>query len=357
MNLRLISCCLICFFILFNISHSVADDTIHNDLKILVKGNGQRVTDSNKFPPVKIAFATPLKQISDYWRRSIDSFKARMDEIGLEYRVDEFSTRIDEKRKLRESIRLALATQPDYLVVTPNDPGDKDIISRLLGSKSKVKIIIQNMTIPDDDWHQNPPFMYVGFDHTIGASLLAEEYIKRFSKEKNISYAMLYHIRDNQVSRLRGDFFNKHIQKHSDFKLISEYYTMGDKTTSYTAALKILTAHPDIRFIYACATDVAFGAVEALAEKNLEQVILVNGWGGGSRELEALLTGNLNLTVMRMNDDNGVAMAEAIRLDLESKILKTPIIFSGEMVVVSQGIEDAEIKRLKKRAFRYSGNQ
>jgi len=48
---------------------------------------GQRIKGGSQKGPVKIAFATPLKQVSDYWRRSIDSFKGRMDEIGLDYTV------------------------------------------------------------------------------------------------------------------------------------------------------------------------------------------------------------------------------------------------------------------------------
>lgn len=65
----------------------------------------------------------------------------------------------------------------------------------------------------------------------------------------------------------------------------------------------------------------------------------------------------LDFTVMRMNDDNGVAMAEAIRLDLENKVKKVPIIFSGEMVIVKQGIGDEELRNLKQKAFRYSGSK
>jgi len=62
-----------------------------------------------------------------------------------------------------------------------------------------------------------------------------------------------------------------------------------------------------------------------------------------------------SLTVMRMNDDNGVAMAEAIRLDIESKLPTTPVVFSGEMVIVRQGTQESEILKLERKAFRYSG--
>ncbi len=57
----------------------------------------------------------------------------------------------------------------------------------------------------------------------------------------------------------------------------------------------------------------------------------------------------------RMNDDNGVAMAEAIRLDLGAKPLRKPILYSGDMIIVRQGMSMKKIVEFKKRAFRYSG--
>jgi len=325
------------------------------DFNSIVQQKGQKVQQGIQIDPVKIAFATPLKQVSDYWRRSIDSFKGRMDEIGLDYVIKEFSTRVDEHRRLQECIQSALETDPDYLVLTPNDPGDKAVISRLL-ARSSVKIIVQNVTVPDDDWKENPPFMYVGFDHTVGAKLLAHEYIEHFKGRGDVEYAMLYHLQGNQVSRLRGDFFNEIINNQTDFKLVAEYYTGGSRKKARDAAFKILDAHPDVDFIHACATDIAFGVMDALKERGLTGKVLVNGWGGGANELKSLLSGELDFTVMRMNDDNGAAMAEAVRLNVESKLKAKPVLFSGKMVIVRQGIRKVDLLKFEKQAFRYSGN-
>jgi len=344
---------ILCLFLLTVFPLLLLSQPDIKNFNVIVQNKGQKIKKQNAIFPVKIAFATPLKQVSDYWRRSIDSFQGRMEEIGLEYVVKEFSTKADENRKLSESIQAALKIDPDYLVVTLNDPGDKIIISRLLGNE-KVKVIIQNTTIPDEDWKETPPLMYVGFDHTLGTRFIADEYINRFKEEKHIEYAMLYFIKGSQVSKLRGDFFNEIMAEHTKFSLVAEYYTEGSRATAKNATLKILEDNPDIKFIYACSTDIAFGILDALKEHRLTKKILVNGWGGGAGELDSLLSGGLDFTVMRMNDDNGVAMAEAVRLDLESTLNTKPLIFSGEMVIVRQGISQEEIFKLKKRAFRYS---
>ncbi|MCO4789370.1 ABC transporter substrate-binding protein, partial [Vibrio cholerae] len=72
----------------------------------------------------------------------------------------------------------------------------------------------------------------------------------------------------------------------------------------------------------------------------------------GSAELEALAKGELDVTVMRMNDDTGVAMAEAIKWDLEGKAV--PLVYSGDFEVVTKQDSAARISELKARAFRYS---
>ncbi len=338
-------------------SHADMDEEqarIVKNFNAIVQGKGRPVDAGMQKRPVRVSFATPLKQVSDYWRRSIQSFKGRMDEIGLNYEIKEFSTKVDENRKLKECVQSALKTDPDYLVLTPNARGDKAIISRLL-ARERPEIIVQNATIPEEEWRENPPFLYVGFDHPTGARLLANEFIPRMNGKKDIEYAVLYHVRGNPVSRLRGDTFINVIGEHTDFRLVAEYYTGGVREKSRAAALKVLNAHPEVKFIYSCSTDISFGILDALREKEMEDKVLVNGWSGGAAELDSIMAGGLAFTVMRMNDDNGVAMAEAIRLDLEGKTHEKPTVFSGEMVVVRQGVGEKELSRLKRKAFRYSG--
>lgn len=106
--------------------------------------------------------------------------------------------------------------------------------------------------------------------------------------------------------------------------------------------------------IFACSTDIALGALDALREKNLVGKIMINGWGGGSSELTAIQNQELDMTVMRLNDDNGVAMAEAIRLDMEGKASQIPHIYSGDIRLIEKGVTETELKALQEQAFRYS---
>ncbi len=153
---------------------------------------------------------------------------------------------------------------------------------------------------------------------------------------------------------MRGTEFINYVSKKSDLELVDSYYTDYNKQKAMRATEKILKSHKDLKFIYAGSTDIALGVAEVLEKNNITGKILTNGWGGGSSELEAIEKNRLNITVMRINDDNGVAMAEAIKLDLENKINEVPTIYSGDFAVVKKGIRKEKMQFLKDKAFRYS---
>ena len=303
--------------------------------------------------PVAISFIYPGEQVSDYWRRSILSFKRRMDEIQIKYMIKEcFTKPVVDYRIQEKQIRQALSDDPDYLVFTLDINKHRRIIERII-TKQRPKLILQNITTPLKTWEGKQPFLYVGFDHERGARMIAEHFMEKTGGQGR--YALLY-FSQGHVSRMRGDTFIDFLKAHSRLELVSSYYTDGNRARSRQAATEILNEFPGIRFIYACSTDVALGAMDALTANNKSGDILLNGWGGGSSELEAIEAKRMDATVMRMNDDNGVAMAEAVRLDIEGKKKEVPTVFSGSFVLIQKGIPKNELDRHKKWAFRYSGH-
>ena len=148
--------------------------------------------------------------------------------------------------------------------------------------------------------------------------------------------------------------FINYVSKNSKLEVVDSYYTDFNKQKSIESTKQLLDKHKDLAFIYAGSTDIALGVSEVLEQRGLTGKILTNGWGGGSNELKAIEAGLLDITVMRINDDNGIAMAEAVKLDLEGKTKQVPTVFSGDFETVKKGIKKDKIELLKKRAFRYS---
>lgn len=310
-----------------------------------------KTLDSTQQRPVKIAVIYPALQSSDYWHRSLTSFEHRLKNTGLQYELKTFLSRPSIDAPLQsQQLNEALQWQPDYLVFTLETVRQRRLIEQVL-AKGTPKLILQNITTPLASWQSHRPFLYVGFDHAQGTRLLADWMLKKANYQAN--YLMLY-FSPGYISKMRGDTFATEAARYPDVHQVAQYFTNGNREKAYKATIRALKKHPQINMIYANSTDIALGALQALKEQGLEDKILLNGWGGGSSELEALQAGGLDVTVMRMNDDNGIAMAEAIKLDLEGKQSAIPHIFAGDIKLLHSQTSGTDIHQLTREAFRLS---
>ncbi|MGR5359308.1 autoinducer 2-binding periplasmic protein LuxP [Vibrio mediterranei] len=327
-------------------AHPVQEQ-LTNELSEVVRRQPSPLSvEQNK--PVTISVVYPGQQVSDYWVRNIKAFETRMEELGINYELNQVFTRPNiDLRQQSVSLMEAVKNKSGYLIFTLDTTRHRKFIEHVIHS-TDTKLILQNITTPVRAWDENPPFLYVGFDHVIGSHLLSDYFKQRF--ENNHSYSVLY-FSEGYVSDARGGTFIQDMEDSGNYQLASSYYTKANKESGYKAALSSLQQNPEISFIYACSTDVALGAVDALEQLKRNDIV-INGWGGGSAELDAIANKKLDVTVMRMNDDTGVAMAEAIKWDLEGK--PVPTVYSGDFELVTSKDSQSRIDELKKKAFRYS---
>jgi autoinducer 2-binding protein LuxP len=298
---------------------------------------------------IKISIIYPAGELSDYWIRSERAFKKRLELLNIKYEINSNFIDSDNLSEKTMQIKDALKNDVDYLIFTLNLSGNQKLITQLL-SRKKPKIIIQNMTTPLKKWEGNQPFLYVGFDHIEGSKLLANYFLNKF--KNGAKYAVLY-FKKGYISQMRGDSFINTLNKNKNFELVDSYYTHGKSKKSCNCTTKILQKYKNLDFIYSCSTDVSIGAVEAM--QKTKQKLTINGWGGGSKELKMIQNKELEVTVMRMNDDSAIAIAEAIKLDLEKNYKLLPKIYSGQFVLIDQNTSKEKIEHYKAKAFRYSG--
>jgi autoinducer 2-binding protein LuxP len=300
---------------------------------------------------VRISVVYPGDQVSDYWRRSISSMTRRLDESGLRYEIEKTFTRPGSEINRQASVLMrALERDPDYLVFTLDAKEHATFIEQII-ARGSTRLILQNITTPVRSWRSRQPFLYVGFDHSRGSRLLAERYVRMTGGIS--SYAILFGTR-GYVSSMRGEGFTEVMNEHPGMGIVDAFYVGFDRDAARIAAKELLDSYPDLDFIFCVSTDIALGAIDALKETGKLGQVKVNGWGGGEAEIEALRRGDLDLTVMRINDDNGVAMADAISLVQAGRADEVPLVFSGEMVLIDSNTTDDILSELSNRAFRYS---
>lgn len=300
---------------------------------------------------LKIAIVYPGEQVSDYWRRSYRSFVKRLEEYGVEPKVYTFFVKPTAPLSSQsEAFRRAMATDPDYLVFTLDALRHQRIIEPVL-IRSRPRIILQNITTPIKSWDGKQPFMYIGFDHAEGAVMLAEYFA---SVTGGVGKYGVLLPGPGYLSDQRGKVFIDWMDANTSMNMVSVFRTGIDKEKARKATLSLVRKHPDVKFIYACSTDIALGAIEGLKEAGMHNKVMVNGWGGGSPELSAIINGDMDVTVMRINDDNGVAMADSIIVDMLGRRSLLPLVYSGRFELVPRGIDPEKLELFKNQSFRYS---
>lgn len=297
--------------------------------------------------PIRIDIVYPGSQLSDYWWRNIKALELRLQELGINYELNQYSSRPNlDYREESESLQQVLKNPSDYLIFTLDTSRHRKFADRVL-TGGTTKLILLNITTPLKVWSNRQPLMYVGFDHVIGTRHLAEHYKKLFPKRAD--YGLVY-FSPGYISEARGDTFIKYLKNSGDYQLQSAYYTHANRDTAYHATKSMLARHENLDFIYACSTDVAFGVSDALRDSGRTDII-VNGWGGGS-ELQAIEQGELDFTIVRMTDDTGIAMAEAIKSDMLNQ--PVPHVYSGTYELFTKDDSPQRLERLQAQASRYS---
>jgi autoinducer 2-binding periplasmic protein LuxP len=335
------------------------DEEVYEAFREVVRADA--VPISVDVDEITIALVFPALDLSDAWARGHAGLVGRLDELEIPYQLDTFGGDHDDHTLQLSHLETVLARGYDYAIVGPTEIlVQMSILEELI--ESGTQVIVWNYTTPLRDWGEarfpegGQPLGYVGFSHADGAHVLGQYFVERLLEGVD-GTPRVAHIRgipgitDDQRSGIAKQYFEE-----AGFEIVHETYANWDRTQGYNATLDIVGAYPDVDHIHIVSTAMAIGAVEALDELGRAGEILINGWGGGSEEQIHMLDGNLHATVMRMQDDWGVALAEMIKFHLEDRVDEIPLAFSGENQLVDDTFTREDIDEILDYAFRYSGD-
>ncbi|SDX12056.1 substrate-binding domain-containing protein [Roseicitreum antarcticum] len=300
--------------------------------------------------PLKIALMFPSLETSDAWARLNISTRARLEEMGIPFEITEFMIRPDEHDRQGVQVEQVLGGDFDYVVIGPSEyQVQKSNIARL---SEAMPTLVMNVVNPfvDTLGTARQPITHVGFDHTIGAEALCRWVIAETGGEG--TFALVRYI-PGLIDSQRSDHFADCVTENSNMTMVDEFEANGDRELAFSGGQALLSRHPDLTMLHAGNTAVALGVLAAATERGKLDDVIINGWGGGADELKSIKDGGLKVTAFRVNDDWGVAVAEAIRAHAAGE--EVPVVLAATIKPIDYTMSAEAIDAETDYAFRYSG--
>ncbi len=263
---------------------------------------------------LKIAYAPPTYDMSDWWGKFGVNLQTELKKQGVEF---EFFVRAPESHANHEQqytiIKDFINLKPDFILMGPTE------LFAQMGAYEEINeagipLIILNYTIPFDKKEGVDILSWVGYSHRKGGELAGEWIVEWFKKNKGGKgeMAVLYgnpgSLTQDRYALTSKAIINKELP---DVKIVYEGGAEYDRVKAYNAAQNIMTSFPDVDMIYAINSAMAVGALSAV--KDAGKDIAVVGWGGVDEEVELVWKGELASCVFRGEYSTAEAVVDIFR--------------------------------------------
>jgi len=274
------------------------------------------------------------------------SFRRRMRELEIDYRLDIYNDASEYGRNLEPYLRMEKA-QPDYIVMTKMGAVQRRFLERFLRSDA-TKVIVYDFASPLIHWMNHPPLMYIGFDQKKATKELASYLDRQLPPDASISALVLP---VSYLGHARCDLFLDEMMSYG--RHISRIREVSDNREDAFNSTRVLIKENSSDFIFSCSQNIAVGVVAALKENKVTN-IQTNAWGLFSDGLEESESARVKVSVLFMMDNLSIAVAEAIKLDLEGKNMPNLYVARSNLMPAKLGTESLFL--MVQQAYHYSVN-
>ncbi|HVU68658.1 MAG TPA: ABC transporter substrate-binding protein [Ktedonobacteraceae bacterium] len=141
----------------------------------------------------------------------------------------------------------------------------------------------------------------------------------------------------------RASGFLDELKKYPGLDLVATQYTQSDTNTALRVTEDILSAHPDLKGIFAANEPGVIGAAEAVKKAGLAGKVVIIGWDAAPDEITGVKNGTISALVVqnpfRMGYDGLNAVVKEIREGTQVQTEDTGVTF-----VTPQNINDTTIQ-------------
>jgi ABC-type sugar transport system substrate-binding protein len=287
---------------------------------------------------LQIAYLSPSFDISDGWERLWWALQHRLEELEVDYELTTLAVESHTAHDVQLSqVETVITKGVDYVVLGPTDFNASIPALKAL-KDAGIPVVYYNFTYQHDDPDaRDAVIQYIGFSHGYGGRMIGAWIVDHLYKQRPKASDEIYKVAiiygaPGRDSAERGGEAAKVLDLYPDIQVVFEHYADWDRIKAYEVTHDMLMLHPDVKVIYACASGMALGAASAVAEVGKSDQIAVIGFGCTAEELEAIKSGTMGASPLRLQDYGGVGMANAIYA--HELGLEIPKVWSGPFVMV-----------------------
>ncbi len=170
---------------------------------------------------------------------------------------------------------------------------------------------------------------YAGTDNRAGGALAAKHVIERVRSGK---IALISGVPGNQSQDDRAAGFLETIATVPGLQVVARQPANSERSLGLSVMENILTAHPDLKAVFATNDQMALGAVEAIAARKPQGGIAVVGFDATAEAVQAIIDGRLSASVAQRPFEMGRRSVEAALALMEGRPVEARIDTGTELV-------------------------
>lgn len=281
-----------------------------------------RGADANK---KTIAFV-PKAMDSEFWltmRAGAEKAIEGRDDVVLSVLAPDREINVDQQVSILED---QIQRGARALVVAP--AGSAQVLPVLENAISRSIPVV----LVDSDAPLSGKASYAGTDNRAGGTLAAKHVIEKVGTGK---IAIITGVPGNQSQDDRAAGFLETIATVPGLQVVSRQPANSERSQGLTVMENILTAHPDIKAVFATNDQMALGAVQAITARSPRAGIAVVGFDATAEAVQAIIEGRMSASVAQRPFEMGRRSVEAALALIDGRTVEPRIDTGTELVTAA----------------------
>ncbi|CAN5886335.1 D-ribose ABC transporter substrate-binding protein [soil metagenome] len=173
---------------------------------------------------------------------------------------------------------------------------------------------------------------YAGTDNRAGGTLAGRHVIETVGTGK---IAIITGVPGNQSQDDRAAGFLETIARVPGLQVVARQPANSERSLGLTVMENILTAHPDIKAVFATNDQMALGAVEAIMARSPKAGIVVVGFDATAEAVQAIIEGRMSASVAQRPFEMGRRSIEAALALIDGRTVEPRIDTGTELVTAA----------------------